>query len=367
MRAPAPIDPALPQLNRLLDAEAMTPVLARSLGRDDGVAEVSVARVLYKPRRQVAVHFHALVDGTRHDAVARATSGGEVVTWLPFDPALPALAEPRETLVRRLRAAGVDVPDGAEERLLGYKPGARAVVRLGNHVLKAYARDEQHRRAASGFAASSALSSVRTAEYEASLPELRATVQSAVDGDVPATAVGAAEEAGAIVARLQRAEVQLREAMPGSLLAAAERKADFIAFIVPQLAGRLAALVARLRALAPAGATLVPTHGDFHVDQLLRVDGDFVVIDFDDMCLAPPALDLATYLADVVRGRGGDLDAIEAAREPLLRGYGADAPALDWHVAAVALMRASHPFQRYVPRWPERVEEMVATAAAVLR
>jgi hypothetical protein len=39
---------------------------------------------------------------------------------------------------------------------------------------------------------------------------------------------------------------------------------------------------------------------------------------------------------------------------------------LEWHVAAVTLTRASHPFQRYVPGWPERVEKMVAAAEAVL-
>lgn len=361
--APAPTDPALPQLNRLLDAEAMAPVLARSLGREDGVEAVSVARVLYKPRTRIAVHFRALVDGARRDAVARATkrNGNAVVTWLPVDPALPALTAPRERLVETL-----GVSPGAHEELLGYKPGARAVIRVGQHVLKAYAKDEQYRRAATGLAASSALSSIRTAAYEASIPELRLTVQSAVDGVVPAAAVDAAEEAGALVRRLQAARVHLHDTTPDSLLAAVERKAAFIAVIVPALADRLAQLVARLRRETPNGTRHVPTHGDFHVDQLLRVGSGLVALDFDDMCLAAPALDLAAYLADVVRGRDGDLDAVEAVRAPLLRGYGGCPPALEWHVAAVTLTRASHPFQRYVPGWPERVENMVAAAEAVL-
>lgn len=394
----APSDPALPQLNRLLDTGTMAPVLARSLGRENAVEELRVERVLYKPRRRIAVHFRALVDGERHDAVARATAKGAaaaelpryidaareingrspasipvayddeldaLVTWLPFDAALPALAEPPERLLERLPRIRVA---RAEAHLLGYKPGARAVMRLGDHVLKAYGKDAQHRRAAAGLAASSDAASVKSATYEASFPDLRLTVQSAVDGAVPHAAVDVAEEAGALARRLQneRLALPLAEATPPSLVAAAARRAALVSVIVPELADRLEDLVGRLRAAMPSGMTLVPTHGDFHVDQLLRVANDLVLIDFDDMCVAPPALDLAMYLADVVRGRESDLAAIETVRAPLLRGYDGCPPALDWHVAAVTLTRASHPFQRFVPGWPERVEKMVAAAEALL-
>jgi Ser/Thr protein kinase RdoA (MazF antagonist) len=121
-----------------------------------------------------------------------------------------------------------------------------------------------------------------------------------------------------------------------------------------------------LHATAPNGSAQAPTHGDFHVDQLLRVGDELVVIDFDEMCLAAPAFDLATYLADVVRGRGDDLASIAAVREPLLHGYGARPPGLDWYLAAVVLTRAPHPFQRLLPGWPERVKRIVGVAEAVL-
>jgi ATP-binding cassette, subfamily B, bacterial len=400
-RPPVPVDPALPQLNRLLETDAMLPVLERSLGRDTAVEELRVARVLYKPRRRVVVHFRARVDSDTHDAVVRASANGDlaaelkrdvdaarkldgrspattpvvyasevdaVVTWLPLDAALPALLEPTERLRDRLRGAGVNVQDDcAEQRLLGYKPGARAVLRFGDHVLKAYGKDDQLRRALSGLVASSAVPSVRTARYEACLSELRLTVQSAVDGVVPETAVEAAEEAGALAGRLREARAgRLVEVMPESLLDAAARRATFISVIVPQLESRLETLVTRLRETTPTGEPLVPTHGDFHVDQLLRVGGDLVVIDFDGMCLASPALDLATYLADVVRGRDGDLAALEAVRTPLLAGYGATPAALDWYLATVILSRSPHPFQRFVPGWPGRVEGTIAAAEAVL-
>ncbi len=86
------------------------------------------------------------------------------------------------------------------------------------------------------------------------------------------------------------------------------------------------------------------------------------VIDFDQMCLAAPALDLATYAADVVRGRDSDVGAVQAVLEPLLRGYGSRPASLDWHLAAAVLGRAAHPFQRQVPDWPQRVESTVAAA-----
>ena len=125
------LDPALPQLERLLDAEAMTEVLDRSL--DAPLGSVTVGRVVYKPGELIAVHYRAGAG----DAVATAIAGvdlaerarkpryaerarringrspapnpltyddevGALVTWLPFDPRLPALGEPAEELARRL-------------------------------------------------------------------------------------------------------------------------------------------------------------------------------------------------------------------------------------------------------------------------
>jgi Ser/Thr protein kinase RdoA (MazF antagonist) len=124
--------------------------------------------------------------------------------------------------------------------------------------------------------------------------------------------------------------------------------------------------VRRLGDSLPAGVALVPAHGDFHADQLLLREGEIAVIDFDQMCLAAPALDLATYAADVVRGRGADLDRVHAVLEPLLEGFGRRPEALDWHLAAAILGRAAHPFQRQVPGWPERSEATVAAAEASL-
>jgi energy-coupling factor transporter ATP-binding protein EcfA2 len=398
-RPAVPPDPALPQLNRLLETEEMFPVLARSLGRRAELEHVRIARVSYKPGRRVAVHFSAVVDGRRHDAVVRASANGEpatrrsrrlarevngrspaatpvvhddevgaLVSWLPFDAALPALIEAPAALAERLRAAGFDLPEGAAEpQLLGYKPDARVVLRLGDHVLKGYGKRPQFDRALDGLTISSALDSISTSTYEAAFPDLRLVVQTAVDGAVPETAAEAAPAAGAVARTLHEAAVPaLPEVRPAELLAAATRRAGLVEAIVPELTGRLRRLVARLQATDPGAGPLVATHGDFHVDQLLRVGDELVLIDFDGMCLAGAAYDVATYLADVVRGRGGDLGAIETVRGPLLAGYGAAPPALEWYLAALVLTRAPHPFHRLAPAWPERVEGTVRTAEEVL-
>ncbi len=125
----------------------------------------------------------------------------------------------------------------------------------------------------------------------------------------------------------------------------------------------LGPLLDRLRRDLPAAGTPVPAHGDFHVDQLL-VGDEVAVVDFDQMCLAAPALYLATYAADVVRGRDGDLEAVEATLAELLDGYGSRPDDLGWHLRAAILGRVAHPFHRQVPDWPNRVDLMLRAAEA---
>jgi len=175
----------------------------------------------------------------------------------------------------------------------------------------------------------------------------------------------AAVTLGALVADLQRAPVAaLAPSPPRRHLDAAARKAELIAAVIPSLGPRLEALLDALAADLPASVALVPAHGDFHVDQLLIGADRIAVIDFDQMCVAAPALDIATYAADVVRGRESDLDAVGEVLEPLLDGYGRRPEALEWHLSAAILGRAAHPFHRQVPQWRERVEAMVTAAEA---
>jgi ATP-binding cassette, subfamily B, bacterial len=397
------VDPAFPVSERLLDPAAVAASLQRSLGREIPLAHLAVARVVYAPGERLAVHYSCRVGGERHDIVVTRVANADLaalarkpryeamarraaprspapeplrhdhaldalVTWLPFDPRLPALLEPPPALVRRLEAAGVSVSgDVGEPRRIGYKPRARAVLRLDGHVLKAYGKPRQFESARDGLVRAASDVDVETAAFEADFPELRLTVQSALHGATPASAAQVAGAAGALVGRLQRSRAEgLATAGCDRALAAAARKATVVRAVLPQLGPRLDALLGRLGESVPAAGALVVSHGDFHVDQLLEQDGDLLAIDFDQMCLAPPALDLATYVADVVRGRPGDADAIAAVVPPLLNGYGERPQYFEWHVAAAILGRAAHPFQRQVPGWPERVEATIEAAEEVL-
>ena len=405
------VDSRLPQLERLLDPAAMEEVLSRTLAPGDALARLEVSRVVYKPHELVAVDYRVAIGDREHHAVATSIAGidlaervrrpryserarridgrspvphplaydgdvGAIITWLPFDPRLPALAEPGPELARMLMANA----DG-EPELIGYKPRSRAVLRLGTLVLKAYGRDREFEAAVAGLETAQA-GPLATACFAGAVPELRLTAQVALEGGVAGSAAGVAREAGRMAATLQGAgSAPALQAPPERLLAAAVRKVQVLETVLPDLHDRLDVLVRRLGAALPAGLPLVPAHGDFHVDQLLvgarsgpagdrrfvdAAGGAIAVVDFDEMCAAPAALDLATYAADVVRGRPGDLERVHAVLEPLLQGYGARPRALEWHLAAAVLARAAHPFQRQVPGWRERAEATVAVSEALL-
>lgn len=396
-------DAALPRLGLLLDPDAMTPLLERSLGRSARVEQVRIARVSYKPRERASVHYETLVDGRVENVVASTVAGRDlaamarhpgllelarridgrspavtpvvhepdadaILAWLPLDPRLPALAEPPERLAERLERAGIGMLAATAEPTTipeSYKPGVRIVLRFGDLILKAYGKHGLYERGVSGLRLAAA-SPLRAPRLEACLPGLRLTAQTAVAGDVPSPA-SAASAAGSLARRLQAAPLTPpRLAGTESLLTLALEKSTLTAKIRPELRARLARLLDGLRKTAPSGGALVPAHGDFDADQLVDADGELVVLDFDDVCLAPPAFDLATYLADVARGRKEDSDAIEAVRAPLLAGYGARPAALQWYLAAIVLTRTPHAFQRGLSDWPERVEGMVRTAEEVL-
>ena len=238
------------------------------------------------------------------------------------------------------------------------------MLRANGIVLKAYGAPRHFEAALAGLRTAAA-GPLRTGAFAGALPELRLTAQRAVAGRRPGSAGEVAAAAGALAAELQATAVSgLEPALPERHLGAAARKAELVATLLPALRPRVDALLARLGRELPAGLPLVPAHGDFHADQLLVGSGDIAVVDFDEMCLAAPALDLATYAADVVRGRERDLAAVGAVLDGLLDGYGAPPEALGWHLSVAILGRAAHPFHRQVPGWAERVEAMVQAAEA---
>ena len=399
-RLPVPADPVLPQMAQVLDTDVMAEVLARSLGEDAESPDVRVRELSYKPETNLVVHYDVRVGDDRHHATAmighndlagRARRSenqaladmvdgrspaerplsfepaiGALVQWLPLDLALWALAVPPAHRDRRLRSAGVHTHGrGEEPMLLDYRPQSRAVVRLNGHVLKYYATHSSFGAAVAGLEAA-AEAPVSTPGFEASLPELLLTVQSHVAGERIESPAAAAVDAGAALARLHAGSpAALREFSPAEQLDTAAVSAELVGRIAPALRPRLETLLARLGATLPGDLDCVSAHGDFDARRLLDGADGLVITDFDAMCGAPAALDVAAYAADLVRGGPADLDAALAVLDLVLEGYAARPEELSWYLATTILRRSPRPFRHQDEQWPERIEAMVAAAERV--
>jgi ABC-type cobalamin/Fe3+-siderophores transport system ATPase subunit len=399
---PAPLDPALPGMATLLDPDAMGVVLQRTLGTRSAPA-VRVHYLRYKPRTNLVVHYEVGVPSEWHhatamiasrdflarragkpenvalarEAAARASAPeplaydaavGAMIQWLPLDIALPALAAPADQLCTALRAGGVQhaSPSG-EPELLAYKPRKRAVLRLGDHVLKIYAKEADFERAAGGLRAATGARGVTTASFEGSLRALKVTAQRVVDGRQVTDGIGTAAPSGDVIARLHASGATgLAIALPAHQLAAAVTSARLVKTVAPAVSAQVVRLVGRLAESLPDANSLVPSHGDYSPHQLLDVGGDLALIDCDEFCAAPAALDLATYASYLVRGEPHGLHATWDAIDALLNGYGREPDAFRWYLATSILRRAPAPFRRQEDGWPNRVEAMVATAETAL-
>jgi hypothetical protein len=363
---------------------------------------VRVGTVRYEPGRKVLVRYEVELDQTVATVVGEISSSGRLagvaarpsshalaalaarrspvttplvyepaldllLQWLPLDVRLPALAEPTERLRERLRAAGLDVgPGGGGPSLLSYRPRRHAVLRFGRHILRLYSADHALRNGVSALRFYSTVPAVRTPRLEAVVPELRLAVQTLLPGARQTDSAASAAIAGALLAALHgaRGEYQgpLRVATPRDHLTRAVRTAACVTVLAPELAGTLRKLVRTLVETTPASGSLVPSHGDFAVVQLLKSCAGFGLVDLDRLRLAPRALDPATYAAHLVRGRPGDLDAALAVLENLVFGYGRRPADLSWYLATMILRRAARPFHRFDTDWPNGLAEMVASA-----
>ncbi len=398
---PAVSDPVLPQLPTLLDVDAMAPVLRRSLRVDDE-PDVRVRAVRYRAGESVSVHYDVAVGGHWSEAVVTAQPGDGLavraaraesvalarqvdgrspapfplayeddldilVQWLPLDLWLPALAETPDGLRRMLRDAGVRVRP-ADVDVLSYRPRRKVALRIGRHVVKAHGRRDAYVRAEAGLRAGAQMKRVRTPVLEATLPDQLVTVQSLLAGRRPARPEAAAPGAGALLRALHRTRLNRFAPRP------AARELDVVAHsfrtaaaVAPWLKGRLEMLLGTLELSRPRDLDACVAHGDFTPRRLVQPRwGELGVTDLDALCVAPPALDLASYAAHVVRGQDGDLDAAEEVLHALVDGYDDEPDGLRWYLATAILRRATLPFRYLDERWPEKVEAMVDAGEAAL-
>ena len=149
-------------------------------------------------------------------------------------------------------------------------------------------------------------------------------------------------------------------------LIAAAASVGSVTAVLPELEPRLQALLRTLEETMPEAGPLLPAHGDFHANQLLEVDHRLAVIDFDEMCAAPAALDFSSYVAHLVNGDLDDMDAAARALGGLVQGYGSRPRGVSWYVATSILRRSPFPFRFMQPQWPRSIERMVAAAEEAL-
>jgi ABC-type multidrug transport system fused ATPase/permease subunit len=402
-RVAPPPDPALPQLERLLDPEEVGPVLQRSLGWETPMPVVRVHSVRYRPRRNVVVHYDVVLDGKLYDAVAIAAADRDLarwvtepayrrladlvdgrspardplsyapevqamIQWLPLDIAIPALAQNPVQLRLRLQAAGVDITaDGDGPRLLGYEPRRRAVVRLDGHVVKIHAEEKRFAAAVAAAARVSRLDGVRTATSEAVLGELNLTCEALLDG-TEADALSDAFAAGRVAASLHASDTDgLRSVSASDQLKAAAIAAGSVTAVVPELDDRLQVFLRTLELTKPDLEDVVTAHGAFHAGQLIGADGEFAVVDLDGMCSAPPALDLASFASRLVTGEDdNELTAAASVIEGMVAGYGSRPRGISWYLATSLLRRAPTAFELLNANWPLRTERMIRAAEDAL-
>ena len=405
MRAhgPLPGDDSLPQLDRLLDPEAIVPLLQRCLPAGDHPRAIRVHRVRYEPGVDVTVLFRFKVGGTRQHATATVSARQNLraiaddpanrslaeeaalrspavdaltfdpdldalVQWLPLDLSLPAMSMTPQRLGESLGEVGIGAGAGeAKPELLRYEPRRRATLRFGGSVIKAYSRTATYAVAARAAEAVGGLHAVSTARSEGLMPDLRLTVQEFLPDARPVAKERAEEAAGAVLAALHASDGRdLRRYTPGDHLARAPSAARFTQAVAPELRDPTQRLLAELEDGLPPDADLVVSHGDFHRGQLLDTNRGVALVDFDKLCQAPAALDPALYAADLVVGRACD-EQVAGALDRLCAAYGGRPPHLSWNLATAVLRLSHFPLRRLSPEWPSKVRAMVVAAQAALR
>lgn len=295
-----------------------------------------------------------------------AAGDGVQVAWYPADPGLPGL---RDGWAPLLDALGVELVDQLEPQRLTWVPHRRLVVAVGDVVVKLHASGDETQWAVD--CAATVRTVVRVPDVLAADTALAAHVQRRVDG----RALGRDDALGHIVPACELLE-QLRQLEPArlvpytadELLAHGRRVAALVGFVAPHEQPRLDDLIGRLTGrLAerrPGDGELVAAHGDFNIGQLLvRDDGALVLVDTDTLCAAAAGYDPASYAANLIAGRPGDLDdaraALDAFRE---RVPGLDRAELEWFLAAMVVRRLDRGLRRYKRSWPERTERLIDAA-----
>ena len=225
-----------------------------------------------------------------------------------------------------------------QPEVLSYKPGSRCTLRYhlayppelaargwpASVIAKTYRKDSKGRNAYEGMVALwktplASGSTVTLAEPLAYIPEHKVMVQ----GPVPAEQSLEDMLKDALTADTPEAYAELHGYMIRTAAALAafhqsgvrygatvtldERWAELhelqarLSTAVPELNGVVTPLLEQLeaRAIATPPDAAVPTHGTFNPEQVLISGPHIGIIDFDDFCMAEPALDVGLFIAAI--------------------------------------------------------------------
>ncbi|MEZ5376098.1 MAG: aminoglycoside phosphotransferase family protein [Acidimicrobiales bacterium] len=295
------------------------------------------------------------------------TIDGVVLSWYPFDAGLPMAAE----LVAGGGATSLaGRSTGTVVERLAWVPRRRLVLGVGDRVVKLDADPE---RVALG---------VDTLRRLRSVPGI--VVPEVIDHDAAdgvfvqqrlpgrgaerTDAMALVDDAAQIVRALQGVDpAGLPTLDSASLVEACEPVMALVAFARPDLADRIEAIRTKLGSTMPIAGPLLPAHGDFNVSQLLiGPDGTIGLVDTDTLALAPVGFDLASYAANLVAGRKGDLDDADGVLEALRSAAGEPMPDLDWLYAVCLLRRLDRPIRRYKRRWSSRIDRLLHDVEVVI-
>ena len=429
-RRPAPPpDPAVPAMRALLDPDGVAPVLQRSLGDGRRLEEVRVRHVRYRPREDLVVHYKAVVDGDKHEAVISTRRDGDLegiagdprhlriarsvdgrsptvtplsydpharalIQWLPLDLALPLLCATPDALLRDLRALGIDLGDGPLEPVrMSYAPGRRATLRVGDHVLRGYADEGAYRRALAGWRIASNGTIGEDREPVLSWTDLfrRRAGGRRPNPEVPRPTTAVFE--GALPELRATVQLVLDGTSPGSAMQAAHSAGGLLRRIHDLPASGLEERSAQdtLESARRAARVLraVDPAADAQIERLLgrleaRVPWSATLVtshgDFHREELIQRDGDLAVLDVDEACRAAPARDLAtyaahaashegadpHAVLDGLLAGYEHHPGGLDWYLAAALLRRAERPFRVLEEDWPARVEALVDAADRAL-
>ncbi|MFN0090305.1 MAG: phosphotransferase family protein [Acidimicrobiales bacterium] len=350
-----PQDHALPGSELLFDLDALRMILGAPHG-----AALRLRYVEHSPGESalVLVALDARLVAISVGRTAPADAGLQVA-WYPDDPALPGLRDGWAGLL-----AALGLPTGDPERLT-WVPHRRLVAANGDLIIKLHQRGDETEQAVSRAATVRTVvpvPDVLRVDADRAVHVQRRVVGRPLERDDAEPGIDAACELLHRLLTLDPAGL-VRHA-PSDLLAHCRQVAQLVGFIAPHTTARLDVMISRLDDAQPMANDVVAAHGDFNVGQLLRRgDGELVVVDTDTLCAASAAYDPASYAANLIAGRPGDLD--DARR--VLRRFGqqlaqVDDGALDWYLAAMVLRRLDRGLRRYKRDWPARTNRLVDDA-----